>query len=369
MRRLSTALVAFTAIAIFAFPASAELGSDNPPDGTNNPPTGLLGERLTEVGTSGSGIFDIQVPGPSQVYLPAGRVERDNFGVVGPFTLSSGLRLQDLDNLVYPNTSATDKAKLVEGMVFFTMFHTPGEGGAPNLNGVGPLNNQPACIGCHLNAAEAVRSKGLLQGQGCATSGARCTNVSLVTRAGRSTLTNFEITSLNKKTGGGNAPDHPDAVFNTGKTAAFTTFGNFTTSLTDTAPGSIGCFDPLDGLAHNCLNGSTTQALTPQTFGGFVQHVRPALPIDMCVPKPLPPISFDAVLNGKNDGSNTFNFKRSVGERAGPPYIGRGLMEAVPTADILFFSGNQSAENGTSSLPVAKNLQCTHRCISGRANV
>jgi hypothetical protein len=36
-------------------------------------------------------------------------------------------------------------------MIFFTMFHTPGEGGAPNLNGVGPLNNQPACIGCHLN--------------------------------------------------------------------------------------------------------------------------------------------------------------------------------------------------------------------------
>ena len=28
----------------------------------------------------------------------------------------------------------------------------------------------------------------------------------------------------------------------------------------------------------------------------------------MCVPKPLPPISFDAVLNGKNDGSNTFNY-------------------------------------------------------------
>jgi hypothetical protein len=51
-------------------------------------------------------------------------------------------------------------------MKFFTMFHTPGEGGAANLNGVGPINNQPACIGCHLNAAEAVKSKGLLQGQG-----------------------------------------------------------------------------------------------------------------------------------------------------------------------------------------------------------
>jgi hypothetical protein len=183
-------------------------------------------------------------------------------------------------------------------------------------------------------------------------------------------LTNFDFTSLNKRTGGGNAPDHLAAVFNTGKTAAFTTFGNFTTSLTDTAAGSIGCFDPLDGLSHTCNNGSTPQALTPQAFGGFVQHVRPLGPD--CVPKPLPPISFDAVLNGKNDGSNTFKFKRSVGERAGPPYIGRGLMEAVPTNDILFFSGNQTAENGKSSLPVDKHLQCTGGtggCISGVANM
>jgi hypothetical protein len=348
-------------VTVFALPALAELGSDNPTDDQ------LLAERLTEAGTSGSGIFDIQVPGSGQVYQPAGRVKRDKFGVVGPFTLSTGLRLQDLDNLVFPDASASDKAKLLEGMVFFTMFHTPGEGGAPNLNGVGPLNNQPACIGCHLNAAEAVKSKGLLRGEGCTTPGGICTNQSNVTRAARSSLTNFEVTSLNKGTGGGNAPDHLDAVFNTGKTAAFTTFGNFTTSLTDTAQGSIGCFDPLDGLTHNCLNGTTTQALAVQALGGFVQHVRPLVP--SCVAKPLPPITFDKVLNGNNDGSNPFKFQRSVGERAGPPYIGRGLMEAVPTNDILFFSGNQTAENGASSLPVNKNLQCTGGCISGVANM
>jgi hypothetical protein len=361
MHKLAVTLAAAAAVAVFAPPGFAELGTDTPTDAQ------LLAERLTEVGSSGSGIFDIPVPGSTQTYQPAGRVKRDKFGVVGPFTLSTGLQLQDLNNLVYPNTKAPDKAKLLEGMVFFTMFHTPGEGGAPNLNGVGPLNNQPACIGCHLNAADAVKSKGLLQGQGCATPGARCTNVSLVTRAGRSTLTNFEFTSLNKSTGGGNPPDNLDALFNTGKTAAFTTFGNFTNSLTDTAAGSIGCFDPLDGLSHTCNNGSTPQALTVQPFGGFVQHVRPLGPD--CAAKPLPPLSFDTVLNGKNDGSNTFKFKRSVGERAGPPYIGRGLMEAVPTADIMFFSGNQAAENGTSSLPVAKNLQCTGGCISGVANM
>jgi len=199
-----------TAISVLTLPALAELGSDNPTDAQ------LLAERLTEAGSSGSGIFDVQVPGSGQTYKPAERVKRHKFGVVGPFMLSTGLKLSDLDNLVYPGTTAADKAKLLEGMVFFTMFHTPGEGGVPNANGVGPLNNQPACIGCHLNAAEAVKSKGLLQGQGCATAGGSCTNVSNVTQAARSTLTNLEFTSLNTATGGGNAPDHLDPLFNTG---------------------------------------------------------------------------------------------------------------------------------------------------------
>jgi hypothetical protein len=233
--------------------------------------------------------------------------------------LSGGLRLQDLDNLVYPSTSPSDKQSLLEGMVFFTMFHTPGEGGAPNANGVGPLNNQPACVGCHLNAAEAVKSRGLLRGQGCTTPGSSCTNVSDVTRAARSTLTNFEFTSLNPDTGGGRAPDNLDALNNTGKTAAFTTFGNFTPSLTDngggpagtTLTGSVGCIDPLDGASHSCSG----QTIAGQPFGGFVQHVRPLGP--GCFPKPLPPLGVDADLNNNNNGNDQFGFKRSVGERAG----------------------------------------------------
>jgi hypothetical protein len=230
-----------------------------------------------------------------------------------------------LSALVYPGASDADKGKLAEGMKFFTMFHTPGEDEAPNANGVGPLNNQPACIGCHLNAAEAVKSNGLLQGQGCQIPSVRCTNVSNVTRAARSTPTNFEFTSLNPQTGGGRAPDNLDARFNTGKTAAFTTFGNFTTSLTDTAPNSVGCFDPLDGASHSCLlNGTTTlQPLPVQAFGGFVQHVRPLGPL--CFPKPLPPLSFDANAHQDNQPPNTLGFRGRVGERAGPPYIGRGL--------------------------------------------
>ena len=203
MRTSNAGLAAAAMITLIAFPALAELGTDNPTDGQ------LKAERVTEAGTAGSGIFDIPVPGSSQTYQPAGRVPRDKFGVVGPFMLSGGLRLQDLDNLVYPSTSASDKQSLFEGMVFFTMFRTPGEGGAPDANGVAPLNTQPACIGCHLNAAEAVKSKGLLQGEGCQIPSVSCTNLSNVTRAGRSTPTNFEFTSLNTQTGGGRSRSPP----------------------------------------------------------------------------------------------------------------------------------------------------------------
>jgi len=385
MRRCLITLIAVsTTMVALALPALAELGSNNPDDPT------LLTQREVEAGCDtttsppscpsgsanifNSGIFDIASPPAGATFKPATRVQRDKFGVVGPF-MPNGLQLQDLDALVYPDATSAEKQALLEGMTFFTMFHSAAEG-------LGPINNQPACIGCHLNSAEAVRSRGLL-GPNCP-GGSTC--ASNVTRAARSTPTNFEFTSLDTNTGGGSAPDNLDALNNTGKTAAFTTFGNFSTTLTDTAAGSIGCFDPLDGsltpstpsnpsgvvgAAHSCTNNlGNTQTLPVQPFGGFVQHVRPSLPIDMCVPKPLPPLNFDTVLNGTNDGSNTFGFKRSVGERAGPPYIGRGLMEAVPTADITYFSTNHDAENGDSSLRVAKNLKCpSPGCISGKANM
>src|SRR5262249_40933139 len=61
--------------------------------------------------------------------------------------------------------------------------------------------------------------------------------------------------------------------------------------------------------------------------------------------------------------------QRSVGQRAGPPYIGRGLMEAVPTADITANVGG--VQNGQSSLGnFAAALQCPAvGCISGKANM
>jgi hypothetical protein len=372
VRKLSVMLTAAAAISVLTFPTLAiELGSNVPDDDM------LQAQREMEATVpSGnpSGIFDISVPPTNQKYSPAERVKRDKFGVVGPIMqngVQTGLQPQDLNALVYPSTLPADKDKLVEGMTFFTMFHNAGEG-------LGPIPNQPACVGCHLSTAEAVKSKGLL-GPNCP-GGSTC--VSNVSRAARSTLTNFDFVALDKSTGGGRAPDNLDAINNTGKTAAFTTFGNFSPTLTDTAMGSIGCFDPLDasltpsgvvrsGGFHICVDKMGVQQTLPtQAFGGFVQHVRPPLPLDVCAPKPLPPLSFDTVLKGSNSGDNPLGFKRSVGERAGPPYIGRGLMEAVPTADITYFSTNPDAENGTSSLKVDNNLKCSAPgCISGKANM
>jgi hypothetical protein len=371
VRTLSVMLTAAAAMFVLTSPTLAQLGTDVPPDDV------LKAERVTEAGGStGPGIFDILVPSPGQTYTPAERVKRDKFGVVGPIMqngVPTGLQPQDLNALVYPSTTDPDKAKLVEGMKFFTMFHDAGEG-------LGPIPNQPACVGCHLSTAEAVKTKGLL-GPNCP-GGSTC--ASNVSRAARSTLTNFDFVALDKNTGGGRAPDNLDAINNTGKTAAFTTFGNFSRTLTDTAMGSIGCFDPLDasltlsgvvrsGGFHICVDKMGVQQTLPtQAFGGFVQHVRPprVAGVDVCVPKPLPPLSFDTVLKGSNSGNNPLGFQRSVGERAGPPYIGRGLMEAVPTADITA-NADPSVENGDSGLgDFSFLLKCPLTgCISGKANM
>ena len=223
MRTLSVIFTTATAVALFALHASAELGSNNPTDAT------LLTQREAEAGCDtsttpptcpsnvfNSGTFDIASPPAGTTFIPVKRVPRDMFGVVAPFTLNNGLTENDLDNLVYPDATKTEKDQVVEGLRFFTMFHTA-------TQGLGPINNQPACIGCHLNAAEAIKSKGLLRGQDCLPPNlnSTCSNVSNVTRAARSTPTNFEFTSLDSNTGGGRAPDNLDALTNTGRTAAF----------------------------------------------------------------------------------------------------------------------------------------------------
>ena len=120
-RKLPVILTAATAIALFASSASAELGSDNPTDAT------LLTQREVEAGCDTSttpptcpsnvfhsGTFDIASPPAGTTFIPVKRVPRDKFGVVGPFMLNNGLAATDLDNLVYPDATSTEKDKLVE---------------------------------------------------------------------------------------------------------------------------------------------------------------------------------------------------------------------------------------------------------------
>jgi len=264
MRKVLTlrTLTACVAIAIFALSASAELGSNVPSD------SALLTKRVGEGGSSGSGIFDIAVPPAGTVLRSVTRVPREKFGVVGPFPL----QLQDLSALVFPDATPSERQALLEGLTFFTTPHTAAEG-------LGPINNQPFCLGCHMNTAEAVQSRGLLSPPSCVP-GSTC--VSNAARAERSTPTNFKFTSLVPATGGGRAADHLDAINDTGRTAAFTVFGDFDPSHMDTAtnPTGIGFYDPLDGVTENMVTGKVSQP-----FGGQVQHTRPA--VEACVAKPI----------------------------------------------------------------------------------
>ena len=64
-------------------------------------------------------------------------------------------------------------------------------------------------------------------------------------RAARSTPTNFRFTAFDPATGGGRAADNLDALNNTGKTAAFTIFGDFSPSN--------GNFEALTGFSERVL--------------------------------------------------------------------------------------------------------------------
>jgi CxxC motif-containing protein (DUF1111 family) len=340
------------------------LGSGNPTDDQ------VLAIRIQEGGTAGSGIFDIPVPSAGTPYRPVQRVPRDKFGEVGPFPL----QFSDLDALVYPDTTLEERQQMLEGMSLFTLAHTAQEG-------AGPMANQPFCLGCHQSSAEALPHQGLVSGSDCGVAGSTCT--SIVSRAARATLTNFKFTSLDPATGGGVAPGkdlpapdgHPDpnasldAVNGPGKTAAFTVFSDFNPAHADAAsnPTGIGFQDPLDGVTSNIVTG-----VTSQPFGGFVQHVRPS--VSECFPKPMPPAKYDANLQGTRTGDggvdSVTGFRRSIGERAGPPYIGRGLMEAIPTADLAAGADPNDTQGSNSSLGhYAAAMGCTGDCVAGKINM
>jgi CxxC motif-containing protein (DUF1111 family) len=262
-------------------------------------------------------------PNPANLH-PVERVQRDRFGLVGSFPLNE----HDLRSLLFPSVTDDETASLLEGLKFFTTPHIESEG-------LGPFANQRFCQGCHLNSNDVVEhdpnNKGLV------------TTPSPASRASRSSPTNFSFTSFDPTTMGGRAPDNADALFNTGETAAFTLFGDFSPS-NDTF-------------------------LSFFSTGG-VQRVRPSL--GACLPDRIPLTSEDPNLAGGVDPVtflSSLGFRRTTGERAAPPYIGRGLIEAVPDAEIL---ANEAVEHDpiNSSLDRAGDFpECgSTDCLNGRHN-
>ncbi len=216
---------------------------------------------------------------------------------------------------------------------FFATPHTDEEG-------VGPLFNQRACIGCHKNSddnknnlfcgAKQVACAGANPSPGCCDTTLAGVNMTdtPVSRANRQGVTEYPyITKL-----AGNPP-----------TAAFTLYGDYNPAT--------GAFDPLTA------------------FGGPLQHVGAT---GYCQINIIPPISIDPNLAGGIDpitGMSPLGERRETGERAAPPYVARGLMEAIYFGDILANEDPLDQVNTVSSLqPRPDGSVCPNDCISGRHN-
>jgi CxxC motif-containing protein (DUF1111 family) len=282
-------------------------------------------EDLRAQPPSAANLNPVAEPTDQAKLRPAERVPREQFGVVGAFPLTA----DDLNSLLYPSATVNERQAVMEGLAFFTTPHTAAEG-------LGPIANQPFCLGCHMNSAEAVRGPSHWQ---------PVRSVSQVSRAARATPTNFDFVGFDQATGGGRPADFLDALSNTGRTAAFTVFSDISP-----ATGTI------DGLTEFSSNST--------------QHTRPSQP--GCLPDPLPPFAEDTNLAGGVDPLTHLSasgFRRAAGERAGPPYIGRGLIEAVTDAQIIANEAEEKLPIQT-SIDVSKLFpECAgNECIAGRHN-
>lgn len=243
--------------------------------------------------------------------------DRDLSGIAGPRSgqATAAARVprgvygtaRTLDTLAYPGLNDEERRAINKAFDFFINEHTAEEG-------VGPVFNQNRCLGCHLNAQDIPGSTALL------------TVATPASRAGRTGPTDYSAISDT------NAPP----------TAAFTLFGDY-------SPAS-GLFDPL------------------AVFGGPIQHVRAN---GGCLPDIIPPETVDPNLQGGIDpvtGTSQLGFRRAQGERAAPPYIGRGLIEAIFAGDIVANDDPNDAINTASSLLPPPGPECLADCISGRHN-
>ncbi|MCA9577699.1 MAG: di-heme oxidoredictase family protein [Polyangiales bacterium] len=242
---------------------------------------------------------------------------RDLSGIAGP---SDPSRLQPLERIprdVFGSANTADALTFStlgrEGRALFDM----DDRGSPlsffnteqtPRDGLGPVFNQARCLGCHQNSDDLADALGDSTG---------VTTVSTpASRAGRTGVTDHDAVS----------------VSNPPPTAAFTLFGDF-----DTATGEF------FGL---------------QAFGGPVRHVQAT---GECQIDGILPESADPFLASPNR-------VRAVAERAGPPYLGRGVIEAIYEEDIRALQDAEDADTFASSLAPPPGPDCRGDCITGRIN-
>lgn len=227
--------------------------------------------------------------------------------------------------LAYP-TATSDELALFDDddsttpLHFFSTPHTDAEG-------VGPLFNQRMCLGCHENSTDNAANM-TTGGVANSSLGAINTVNTPVSRANRLGPTEYSKITNER----GNSP-----------TAAFTLYGDY-------SPAN-GSFTPLS------------------EFGGPLQHDHAA---GTCIANQIPPLSMDPYLAGGIDpvtGLSPLGERRAVGERAAPPYIARGLMEAIYFGDIVANEDIYDTFNAPSTLPPQPDPSiCPGDCISGRHN-
>jgi CxxC motif-containing protein (DUF1111 family) len=257
----------------------------------------------------------IAMPGDPSKVQPVELHERSSWG--------TGL---NANALTYP--TATDEERALydfedEGspLHFFATPHTDAEG-------VGPLFNQRMCLGCHMSGDENRENIQSPAKPSVSSPGNINTVSTPVSRANRKGVTNHD--KISKEFG--NPP-----------TAAFTLYGDY-------SPAS-GAFIPISEL------------------GGPLSHVQA---VGECLINTPPPLSIDPYLQGGIDpitNLSPLGLRRAKGERAAPPYVARGLMEAIYYGDILANEDpNDAVKTFSSLLPAPDPTICPGDCVSGRHN-